>query len=73
MLQNPSIPVVSQLLASGEASGSLAPILFDHYRALTSERERTDFVVALIGEVLVARAFYGLSFSSSAQNASFVA
>ena len=56
MSGNACIPAVARLLNSNEPLSALATILFDHYSALPSNAERSAFVIALIGELLVARA-----------------
>jgi hypothetical protein len=43
------------MLRSAEPPGALATILFEHYRSLSSNDERAAYVIALIGELLVAR------------------
>ena len=55
MSGNPCIAAISRLFASQEPASSLATILFEHYSALSCPAERNAFVIALIGELLVAR------------------
>jgi hypothetical protein len=61
MENNPCISAVACLLSSNEPPSALATILFDHYTALSSIEERSAFAVAIIGELLVARARAGAS------------
>jgi hypothetical protein len=56
MSDNPSIAAVARLLDCNEPQGSLATILFDHYAALSSEGDKSAYVIAIIGELLVAKA-----------------
>jgi hypothetical protein len=58
-MPNPCIPILAPLLASNESPGALATIIFDHYTALSSNSEKDAFVIALIGELLVARSLGG--------------
>lgn len=56
MSKNPYISQISQILASDEGSGSLATILFENYTAIFDSQSRNEYVAALIGELLLARA-----------------
>jgi len=55
MVDNPCIPAIARLLQSSEPPSALATILFEHYRALSSNEESAAYVIALIGELLVVR------------------
>jgi hypothetical protein len=55
MPDNPCIPVVARILGANDPPSTMATILFEHYETCTSNREKTAFVIAIIGEVLMAR------------------
>lgn len=56
MSRNPSISAVSTILGYGIPEAEKATRLFDQYTTRQDPQARNEFVAALIGELLVARA-----------------